>query len=169
MLLSLLPQPPDFVPLSHSWCARPLCPRPGAIPHPFRVRAGPPVGWALLPVGWEFLPAESQAAGGGNSPLSPELSLDLEKVTLPLGDVCIPFLNCPSKVFPLRRSCYSPDPALSLFRMGAAGFLSPGPPLPVPQPPPLPYLPGSQLGLWSGAAPCLDNHMGYPKSLCGGA
>lgn len=48
-------------------------------PAPLRVWAGPPVGWALLPVRWEFLPAESQAAGGGSSSLSPELSLDLEK------------------------------------------------------------------------------------------
>lgn len=58
LLLSLPPPASRLCSLSHSWCARPLCPRPGAIPHPLRVWAGPPVGWALLPVGWEFLPAE---------------------------------------------------------------------------------------------------------------
>lgn len=69
-----------------------------------------------------------------------------------MGDVCFSFLNCSSKVFPLRRSCYSPDSALSLFRLGAEGFLSPGPPSQFPSP--HHYLtPGSQLGLWAGAAP----------------
>lgn len=62
---------------------------------------------------------------------------DTGERSLPLGDVCVPFLTPPDNTFPLRGSRYSPDSAPSLLRMGARGTPSPGPPLHMPQLPPL--------------------------------
>lgn len=122
------PSPPDFAPLSRSWCARPLCPRPGVILHPAGCGQDPSPQGGLC--GQEFVPASGRWR-------VPSLSSGWpwRKVTLPLGDVCIPFLNCPNKAFPLGGSCYSPDSASSLFRMGArGGTLNPGPRSPLAPP-----------------------------------
>lgn len=130
----LPPQPPDFVPLSHSWCARPLCPRLERSRTPSGCGQDPL--WGGLCFLWDgsfsLQRARQREVEVPHRVLSSAWTW--RKVTLPLGDVCFPFLSRPSKVFLLRRSCYSPDSALSLFRKGAEGFLSPGPTSPFPSP-----------------------------------
>lgn len=105
----------------------------------------------------EFVPEGSREAEGP----PPVLSSSRRKVTLPLGDVCIPFLNPPNKAFPLGGSCYSPDSAPSLFRMGTEPW-SPPPRAPAPTATPLVCCRLSGLGqphglkiTWATPNPCV--------------
>lgn len=133
MLLSLLPQPPDFAPpVPLSVCVAPL-PQAWSDPAPHQGAGRTP------PRGMGFA-GRSLSLGGASRREAEVLSSfwPWEKVTLPFGDICIYFLTPPNKAFPLGGSCYSPDGAPSLFRMGAVRGLSPGPPCaPVPTVTPL--------------------------------
>lgn len=161
MLLSLLPQPPGFAPLSCSWCAQPLCPGLERSCTSSGCRQDPSPWGGLC---WQefVLGGPSQQEVEGPPPKAGALP-GTEERSLPLGDVCIPFLTPPDKALPLGGSHYSPDSSPTLFRMGARGTPSPGPPLHVPQ---LPLSLGLLLALCSGAALCFKYLMGYPKSSC---